>query len=93
MKVYVYRCNKCLKLYEESAVKGFEPMHDMFDILDSYKDCKPEKTIFHYCLECFNECVLNPAKLEHGQNIKRDIDEIIREYKYLLKINILRAKK
>lgn len=62
MKIEAYKCDKCGTIQEAEHIEGVQPIEEMFDTVEkSYPLCKPEKTRFHFCLDCYRSFVLVPA--------------------------------
>jgi hypothetical protein len=94
MKVEAYKCDKCKDIVERHDIVGFDGKHDLFDHLNSFSimDKHPEKTNYHYCLECYRVNVLIPAENRVPKRNTQATDDafraICRELGYLLKLSI-----
>jgi len=94
MKTEAYICDKCGGIFREEEIQGFLPTVDMFDPSKSYPvTYQPDKTDFHFCLECYRVNVINPvenhtnrAKDEAGRNA------YLKQVSYAFKNFIVAAK-
>lgn len=53
MQVEAYQCDFCKSILIAEQITGITNQPDLFETNRSFPSVKPEKTNFHFCLDCY----------------------------------------